>query len=75
MTFCHTQFGRKNKRSRPIDNFNYFKDVTVMKAKADTMTPEELQDKIVIGEFVNIENAREYTDRYEDVIKRAQGRA
>lgn len=75
MTFCHTQFGRKNKRSRPIDNFNYFKDVTVMKAKADTMTPEQLEDKIVIGEFVNIENAREYTDRYEDIIKRAQSMA
>lgn len=75
MTFCHTQFGRKNKRSRPIDNFNYFKDVTVMKAKADTMTPEQLEGKIVIGEFVNIENAREYTDRYEDIIKRAQSMA
>lgn len=72
MTFCHTQFGRKNKRSRPIDNVNYFKDVTVMKAKADTMTPEELEGKIVIGEFLNVENAREYTKRYDDVIARAQ---
>ena len=39
------------------------------------MSPEELKDKIVVGEFVNIETAREYTDRYNDVIARAQGKA
>ena len=72
VSFCHTQFGRKNKRSRPMDNFNYLKDNSVMKAKADTMTAEELDGKIVIGEFVNIESAREYSERYNDVIARAQ---
>jgi len=72
VSFCHTQFGRKNKRSRPMDNFNFLKDNSVMKAKADTMTAEELKGKIIIGEFVNIENAREYTERYDEVIARAQ---
>ena len=46
-----------------------------MKAKADSMTAEELKDKIVVGEFVNIESAREYTERYNDVIARAQAQA
>ena len=72
VSYCHTQFGRKNKRSRPMDNFNYLKDNSVMKAKADTMTAEELKGKIVIGEFVNIEDAREYTQRYDEIIARAQ---
>lgn len=72
VSYCHTQFGRKNKRSRPMDNFNYLKDSSVMKAKADTMTAEELEGKIIIGEFVNIEDAREYTKRYDEVIARAQ---
>ena len=72
VSFCHTQFGRKNKRSRPMDNINYLKDNSVMKAKADTMTAEELKGKIIIGEFVNIEDAREYTERYDEVIARAQ---
>ena len=72
VTFCHTQFGRKNKRSRPMDNINYLKDNSVMKAKADTMTAEELKGKIIIGEFVNIEDAREYTERYDEIIARAQ---
>lgn len=75
VSYCHVQFGRRNKRSRPIDNINYLKDVTVMKAKADAMTEEELKGKIVVGEFVNIENAREYTERYDEVIKRAQAKA
>ncbi len=66
VSFCHTQFGRKNKRSRPMDNINYLKDNSVMKAKADTMTAEELKGKIIIGEFVNIEDAREYTERYDE---------
>ena len=72
ISFCHTQFGRKNKRSRPMDNINYLKDNSVMKAKADTMTAEELKGKIIIGEFVNIEDAREYTERYDEIIARAQ---
>ena len=55
-----------------MDNFNYLKDNSVMKAKADTMTAEELDGKIVIGEFVNIESAREYSERYNDIIARAQ---
>jgi 2-oxoglutarate ferredoxin oxidoreductase subunit beta len=73
MTHCHTQFGRKTKRGRPIDNFNYFKNVSVMKAKADKMPAEELQGKIVIGELHHKEDAVEYTDRYKRVIERARG--
>lgn len=72
VSYCHTQFGRKNKRSRPMDNFNYLKDNSVMKAQADKMTVEELEGKIIIGEFVNIEDALEYTKRYDEVIARAQ---
>lgn len=72
ISFCHTQFGRKNKRSRPTDNLTFLKDNSVPKAKADTMTPEELKGKIVTGEFVKIEDAREYTQRYDELIERAQ---
>ncbi len=72
MTHCHTQFGRKNKRSRPLDNFNFFKDRSVMKAKADSLSPEELEGKIVIGEFLEKE-AEEYTHRYDQLIARVRG--
>jgi 2-oxoglutarate ferredoxin oxidoreductase subunit beta len=71
MTHCHTQFGRKNKRSRPLDNFNFFKDRSVMKAKADGMTPGELEDKFVIGELFYDNTVEEYTKKYDRVIEKA----
>jgi 2-oxoglutarate ferredoxin oxidoreductase subunit beta len=71
MTHCHTQFGRKNKRARPLDNFNHFKDLSVMKAKADGMTPEELDGKYVIGELLHDESAEEYTKKYDKVVAKA----
>ncbi len=72
ITHCHTQYGRKNKLPRPIDNFNFFKDRTVMKAKADSMSPEELQGKIVVGELFE-KDAAEYSRRYVELIERVKG--
>ncbi len=72
MTHCHTQFGRKNKRSQPVDNLVFFKDASVPKAKADAMSPEELRGKIVIGEFVN-RDIPEYTDEYLKLCERVRG--
>jgi 2-oxoglutarate ferredoxin oxidoreductase subunit beta len=63
MTNCHTYYGRYNAMSKPEDMLAYFKKNTVQIAKSKTMTPEELKDKIVAGEFVNIE-AETYSDRY-----------
>ncbi len=72
MTHCHTQFGRRNKLARPIDNINRFKQVSVTKAKADAMKPEELEGKIVIGEIMDRERP-EYVEQYLRLIERARG--
>lgn len=72
LSSCHTQYGRKNKRRRPIDNINYFRENIVPLAKAKTMSSEELEDKIVTGEFVN-RPAPEYTEQYEKLIERVRG--
>ena len=72
MTHCHTQFGRKNKRPRPIDNINFFKDNSIMYNKAATMPPEQLEGKIVIGEFANVE-LPEYVEQYLNLIERVGG--
>jgi 2-oxoglutarate ferredoxin oxidoreductase subunit beta len=71
MTHCHTQYGRKNKLGRPLDNFNYFKERSVMKAKADSMPPEELEGKYVIGELFHKADGEEYTKKYARVIEKA----
>ncbi len=72
VTHCHTQFGRKNKRSSPVDNLNFFKQASVAKAKADQMSPEELVGKIITGEFVN-KDIPEYTEQYDKLIAKVRG--
>lgn len=72
LTHCHTQFGRRNKRRTPIDNINYFKANSVPLNKAQEMSPEELAEKIVVGEFVKRE-IPEYTAQYLSIIERVGG--
>lgn len=69
---CHTQYGRKNNRRTPVDNLNFLKNASVPLAKSEGMTPEELEGKIVIGEFVK-RNAPEYTELYLGLIARVRG--
>ncbi|MCL2010712.1 MAG: 2-oxoacid:ferredoxin oxidoreductase subunit beta [Synergistaceae bacterium] len=71
VTHCHTQYGRKNDRRLPFDNYNCFKEASVPLTKARDMPPEELEGKLVCGEFVNKE-VLEYTEQYDKVIEKAQ---
>lgn len=50
---CPTYFGRKNKLRTPVDMMRWMKDSSVNKRKADQMSAEELEGKIVVGEFAN----------------------
>ena len=70
---CHTQYGRRNKRRTPIDNINYFKENSIALEKSKTMALEELEGKIITGEFVNKE-IPEYTDQYLDLIAKVRGK-
>ena len=69
ITNCHTYYGRYNSLSKPQDMLNYFKTSTVQISKAKTMSPEELEGKIVVGEFINV-SSETYTERYERVRER-----
>ena len=72
LTNCHTQFGRRNNLRTPVDNLNYFKNNSISLAKAQGMTPSDLEGKIVTGEFVKRE-APEYTELYRSLIDRIEG--
>ena len=69
---CHTQYGRKNKLRRPIDIFANLKERTVPMAKAQGMSAEELEGKIVTGIFVD-SPAPEYTEEYQKIIDKVRG--
>lgn len=73
LSVCPTQYGRKNKLGNPVNMFNYLKDKAVTVEAAKHMSPEELEDKFLIGEFKNSPEP-EYAQEYEALIKRVQGR-
>ena len=62
MSQCPTYFGRKNKLRSPIDMLNHMKESSINKRRADKMNEEELQGKIIVGEFQKKEQP-EYTDK------------
>ena len=52
---CVTYFGRKNKMADPVAIFKWIRDHAVKIDKAKNMSPEELKDKFLIGEFLKIQ--------------------
>ncbi len=70
---CPSLFGRLNKRGTPADMLLRWKEIAVPVEKAANMSPEELEGKLVIGEMVNRTDRVEYTESYDEIIKRARG--
>lgn len=54
---CPVQFGRVSKLGKAVDILKHFKKNSVRIDKASKMSEEELEGKIIVGEFVNIEKA------------------
>ncbi len=71
---CHTQFGRRNKMSDAITMINWIAERTVSKTKAEKMSPEELEGKIITGEMHYNAERPEYTDEYAKLIERVQAK-
>jgi 2-oxoglutarate ferredoxin oxidoreductase subunit beta len=69
---CPTYFGRKNNMASPVKMMEFIRDSAVTIQSAEKKSREELEGKIIIGEFYK-ETAPEYTDEYEKVIERAKG--
>jgi 2-oxoglutarate ferredoxin oxidoreductase subunit beta len=71
MCDCPTLYGRLNKLGDASKMLLDKKEQAVTIDQAKQMSPEELKDRIVIGEFVNVEKP-EYTEEYSKVITRAK---
>lgn len=55
MTPCPTAYGRRNRLGTAVDMILDLKDNAVPISKAEKMTPEELEGKVVTGVFVDTE--------------------
>ena len=54
---CPVQYGRASKLGHAVNMLAYFKENSVRINKAKDMEPSELQGKIIVGEFTDIEKA------------------
>lgn len=72
MCDCVSLYGRLNKLGDAATMMKRWEKLGVSAAKAKGMTAEELKGKVVYGEFVNNNELPEYTERYAEVIRKAQ---
>lgn len=73
LTDCTEIYGRRNRLGGPAEMLLRQRDVTVSTAKAKSMTPEELEDKLITGVLVDVDKP-EYCESYEQIVKKAQAR-
>ncbi len=52
---CPVEYGRKTGMGNSVQMMEWYKQKSVTLARAKTLKPEELADKILVGEFVDIE--------------------
>lgn len=71
VTPCPTVFGRRNKRGSAVDMMKWLQANSVNVKRAEKMTKEELQGKIITGELYH-EERPEYTEEYAKIIRRVQ---
>ena len=69
---CPTIYGRYVLKLRePVDNIKWLKENSVTKAQAEKMKTEELEGKVIIGNFVK-KNLPTLNDRYEALESRVK---
>jgi len=68
---CITYFGRHNKLNTPVEVFNWIKANTVTIKQAEKMSKEELKNKFVTGEFVEVEKPT-FMAKYLELIEKIQ---
>ena len=71
VSYCHTTFGRLNKRGTAVDMMRQLKDNSVPLAAAEKLSPEEREGKIFRGVLLE-RDIPEYTERYDRIIEQAR---
>ncbi|MGF6377078.1 2-oxoglutarate ferredoxin oxidoreductase subunit beta [Clostridiales Family XIII bacterium PM5-7] len=72
VSICPTYYGRKNKKGDALAMMNWQAETFVDVKKAAKMTPEELKGKKLFG-VMSKRIAPEYTECYDQIIKKAGG--
>jgi len=71
ITPCPTAYGRRNRLGSGSEMIQALKDETVSIKKAETLSPEELEDKIITGVYVDIDKP-EYVESYLKLVEKVK---
>ena len=71
VSYCHTTLGRINRWGSASDMLRRIKEQSITKKQAESLTPEEIEGKIIRGVFAE-RDIPEYTAQYDKVIARAR---
>jgi len=72
VSVCPTYYGRKNKKGDAINILKLQKQNCITLKTARKLPIEALENKMLIGEFKNV-NYPEYTEKYEEILESVQG--
>ncbi|HIE38625.1 MAG TPA: 2-oxoacid:ferredoxin oxidoreductase subunit beta [Anaerolineae bacterium] len=74
-SYCHTTLGRLNRWGTAPDMMRHLKEDSLPLTKAKRMPEEETAGKIIRGIFADREDLTEYTQLYDQIIRRARAEA
>ena len=72
---CPEGFGRRNRKKSPVEFMRWLKEVSVMTKRKDPSEAYIGPDRIVIGEFLEVEGRPEFTDLIWGQVKAVRARA
>lgn len=72
VSICPTYYGRKNKKGNAVQMMHWQEQNCIDIKKAEKMTAEELQGKIITGGMFH-RTRPEYTELYDEIIRKAGG--
>ncbi|MGB9837552.1 2-oxoglutarate synthase subunit KorB [Methanothermobacter sp.] len=70
---CPTYFGRKNRMRSPVEMMKFMKENSINRRKALRMDPEEVEGKLIIGEFADAPRP-ELCDRIYGMVEEKSGK-
>jgi len=69
---CPTEYGRRNKPASPVEMLEDLRARSISKAKAASLPPEELTDKLITGVLHSDPSTPEFVQLYAEAVERAQ---
>jgi len=69
---CPVSYGKMNKKKSPVELLKWIKNIAVSQAGWEKLSVEEREGKFVVGEFTDISNRLDYTEKYKQVMEKAQ---